>query len=66
MIDYNMNMSLHQITKVKTSKSIYDTFTAYDLRIEGDDGRIITITLFGADRNNIAFEDEDIKDWRSK
>ena len=65
MTDYHMSMSLHNITKVKAEKSTYDDFISYDLSIEGNDGRIITITLFSVGRNNIAFEDGDNKDRRS-
>ena len=64
--DHNISVSLHNITRVTATKCTYDTFKAYDLNIEGDDGQIIRITLFGADANDIAFEDGDIKDSRTK
>jgi len=62
--DHNMNMSVHMITKVKTTKCIYASFTAYDLEIQSDDGSVIRITLFGADREEIVFENGTDKDMR--
>lgn len=63
--NHNMNLVVQMITKVKTTKSIYDGFTAYDLEIQSDDGTVIRITLFGADRKEIVFENGKDKDMRS-
>lgn len=62
--DYNMNLSVNQITKVISTKYVYDTFNAYDLRIERSDGRIITVTLFSVGSDNIVFENKTDKDMR--
>ena len=62
--DHNMNMMVQMITKVKTTKCIYASFTAYDLEIESHDGRVIRISLFGADREEIVFENGKDKDMR--
>ena len=65
MIDHHsMNLSVHQITKVISTKCIYDTFNAYELKIEGSDGRIITVTLFSVGSDNIVFENKTDKDMR--
>ena len=65
MTDHSISLSVHQITKVKTTKCVYDTFNAYDLSIESDDGRVIKITLFGVGSDEIAFENKSDKDMRS-
>ena len=63
MIDHHsMSLSVHQITKVKTTRCIYESFNAYDLSIESNDGRVIKITLFGVDGDEIAFKNESDKD----
>ena len=62
--DHSISLSVHQIKKVKTTKCIYDTFTAYDLEIQNDDESVIRITLFGADREEIVFENGTDKDMR--
>ena len=64
MTDHSMSLSVHQITKVKTTRCIYESFNAYDLSIESDDGRVIRITLFGVGPDEIAFENETDRDMR--
>ena len=66
MINHNISLSVHQITKVKTTRCIYESFNAYDLSIESDDGRLITITLFGVGRDEIVFENGSDKDMLSE
>ena len=60
--DHSMSLSVHQITNVRTTRCIYESFNAYDLSIESDDGRVIKITLFGVNGDEIAFENESDKD----
>ena len=62
--DHSISLSVHQIKKVKITKCIYSTFTAHDLEVQSDDESVIRITLFGADREEIVFENGTDKDMR--
>lgn len=62
--DHSINLSVHQIKKVKTTKCIYSTFTAYDLEIQNDDESVMRITIFGANREDIVFENGTDRDMR--
>ena len=62
--DHSISLSVHQIKKVKTTKCVYSTFTAYDLEIQNHDESVMRITLFGADREEIVFKNGTDRDMR--
>lgn len=51
----NLGLTIHQVNKVTTRKSIYDTFTVHEVLIQTDQGEGITLTLYDTANKGIIF-----------
>jgi len=61
----NANLSIHNITEVIESKSIYDTFIAHDLVLYDKDEGVMKISIFSYNEG-IEYRYAEEKDYRTR
>jgi hypothetical protein len=61
----NANLSIHNITEVIETKSIYDTFIAHDLVLYDKNGEVMKISIFSYNEE-IEFRYGTEKDYRTR
>lgn len=62
----NANLSIHNITEVIETKSIYDTFIVHELELYDKDEGVMRISIFSFNNEGLQYRYAKEKDYRTR